>query len=78
MNNLLVYATGEQLAGPQGASAHRRSRSNVARVRDTFRTWHQRATGRAQLRRMDARLLQDIGITDHEAAIEAGKPFWQA
>ena len=39
-------------------------------------TWQERATTRAGLRRLDARLLNDVGLSRQQANEEAGKPFW--
>ena len=41
-------------------------------------TWTARAHQRRTLARLDFRLLQDVGITPADRAIEVGKPFWQA
>ncbi len=41
-------------------------------------TWTARARQRRTLARLDFRLLQDVGITPADRAIEVGKPFWQA
>lgn len=39
--------------------------------------WQERATTRAGLRDLDARFLEDVGLSKHEAYIEARKPFWK-
>lgn len=39
--------------------------------------WFERSESRRQLARLDDQLLRDIGITRHQARIEANKPFWQ-
>lgn len=39
--------------------------------------WQHRYKERKQLALIDVRLLNDMGITRHEAEIEASKPFWQ-
>lgn len=38
--------------------------------------WHERATTRAGLRNLDARLLDDVGLNRRQADEEANKPFW--
>ncbi len=47
------------------------------RLLDTLHAWDERAHGRQQLARMDARLLNDIGLTPERAQAEAAKPFWR-
>jgi uncharacterized protein YjiS (DUF1127 family) len=39
--------------------------------------WRDRAWGRRQLGRLDARMLQDIGVSRSTAAEEAAKPWWR-
>lgn len=41
------------------------------------RLWRARCRQRAQLARLDARLLRDIGVTPADAEREINKPFWQ-
>ncbi|HEY9567870.1 MAG TPA: DUF1127 domain-containing protein [Thalassobaculum sp.] len=43
-----------------------------------FATWGERLKQRAMLAEMDDRMLQDIGVSRAEAAVEAEKPFWTA
>jgi len=38
--------------------------------------WQERATTRARLRDLDARFLDDVGLSAQEAYREARKPFW--
>jgi len=40
--------------------------------------WRSRHRQRRQLARLDQSMLDDIGVTNWEAAREAAKPFWQA
>jgi len=40
--------------------------------------WQARAASRAALSRLDARLLDDAGISPEAAAREAAKPLWLA
>ena len=56
----------------------RRAASDVAGwVLATFREWRQRARDRAELARLDYRMLQDIGITRADAEFLINKPFWR-
>lgn len=43
----------------------------------TLRLWRARARMRGELRRLDERVLQDIGLSVGEADREAAKPFWK-
>lgn len=43
-----------------------------------LRTWHRRLKTRRQLRKLDARLLDDVGISEAERQQECAKWFWQA
>lgn len=43
-----------------------------------LRTWHRRFKTRRQLRKLDARLLDDVGISEAERQQECAKWFWQA
>jgi uncharacterized protein YjiS (DUF1127 family) len=52
----------------------------TAIARRTFRTlatWRARSRQRSDLRYLDDRLLEDIGITRAQARKEAGKFFWR-
>ncbi|NQU59450.1 MAG: DUF1127 domain-containing protein [Rhodospirillales bacterium] len=40
--------------------------------------WQTRITDRRHLRRLDDRMLVDIGFNRADIEREAGKPFWQA
>ncbi|MEM8592471.1 MAG: DUF1127 domain-containing protein [Pseudomonadota bacterium] len=43
-----------------------------------FTKWVAVARSRRDLSRLDARSLADIGVSAHEAAEEAARPFWDA
>ncbi len=40
------------------------------------RIWQERAITRSSLRDLDARLLEDVGLSRKQADNEADKPFW--
>lgn len=40
-------------------------------------TWQSRARQRRDLREMEPRALQDVGISRADAVAEAAKPFWR-
>lgn len=50
----------------------------VLRLPQTVVAWDQRRRTRADLRALDAHLLQDIGLNWADARTEAEKPFWRA
>ncbi|MDE2008306.1 MAG: DUF1127 domain-containing protein [Rhodospirillales bacterium] len=43
-----------------------------------FAAFRERWTTRAELARMDERMLRDIRLTPAEARAEANKPFWRS
>jgi uncharacterized protein YjiS (DUF1127 family) len=43
----------------------------------TMQKWQQRSRERAELRRLDDRMLRDIGITRGDVWQEINKPFWR-
>ena len=64
-----------------GAVPHRRGRrmgSDVAgRVLAILRERRRRAHGRAELSKLDDRMLKDIGLTRGDAEFLSNKPFWR-
>ncbi len=44
----------------------------------TFLVWMRRASQRRDLELLTDHELADMGLTDHQVAQEAAKPFWQA
>jgi len=42
-----------------------------------LREWRSRNRGRAQLAKLDDRLLRDIGLTRADVWLELNKPFWR-
>jgi uncharacterized protein YjiS (DUF1127 family) len=70
-----------EIPGRIGRLSHHRGRraaSNVAgRLVATFREWRRRAYGRAELARLDNRMLQDIGISRADAEFLSSRPFWR-
>jgi len=54
-----------------------RIESAAAKVQKTFATWALRANGRRQLAELNDRMLDDIGLTRTEVAVETSKFFWQ-
>jgi len=43
----------------------------------TLREWRRRAHDRAEIAKLDDRMLKDIGITRADAEFLSNKPFWQ-
>lgn len=52
-------------------------RFSLTRLRYQLQRYSQRRQSRRQLLALDARLLDDIGITREQARKEGRKPFWQ-
>ena len=48
-----------------------------ARVVSAVHEWRQRSRDRADLARLDDRMLADIGVTRAEVWLEINKPFWR-
>ncbi len=44
----------------------------------TLNKWQERVDMRAQMRELDARLLEDVGLTRLDTQQESNKPFWSA
>ena len=44
---------------------------------DTLREWRRRSRTRAELARLDDRMLRDIGVTRGDVWVEINKPFWR-
>jgi uncharacterized protein YjiS (DUF1127 family) len=40
-------------------------------------TWYKRFRQRVHLSDLDSHLRRDLGLTEHEIAIEIAKPFWR-
>lgn len=68
--------------------AHRPTRTSSApnqagavswlrRARATVRLWQKRSRDRQELLTLDDHVLRDIGLTPHDVALEARKPFWR-
>jgi uncharacterized protein YjiS (DUF1127 family) len=51
--------------------------NGVTQFSKVLYTWQQRANERKALKRLDERLLIDIGLPRHVAIEEADKPFWR-
>jgi uncharacterized protein YjiS (DUF1127 family) len=69
---------------PRAAPQHlprrisRRSLRHVlSLIRDTLRQWRRCRRERAELARLDDRMLRDIGITRGDVWQEINKPFWR-
>jgi uncharacterized protein YjiS (DUF1127 family) len=73
-------ASGRFARSASGRARRRAGRSlrralNV--VRATMQKWQQRSRERAELRRLDDRMLRDIGVTRGDVWHEINKPFWR-
>ena len=71
MNSVFCYETfQDRVAHPPRMPLH-------ARVLTVLRTWVIRSRSREQLRELNPRLLQDIGVRYEDALLAARKPFWK-
>ena len=52
-------------------------RQALGRIFAALREWRQRSRERAELARLDERMLRDIGITRGDVWHEINKPFWR-
>ena len=52
-------------------------RQALSRIFATLRKWRRRSRERAELARLDDRMLRDIGITRGDVWDEINKPFWR-
>jgi uncharacterized protein YjiS (DUF1127 family) len=52
-------------------------RKALDRIVATLRAWRQRSRERAELARLDDRMLRDIGVTRCDVWREINKPFWR-
>lgn len=52
------------------------ARGVLGRVLARLTVWHRNAETRRVLREIPERELADIGLTPMDAAMEAGRPFW--
>ena len=71
-------ATFDRLDAAEARRRAKRRAEWVARIRGLAMTWHQRYRTRQDFARVDARILEDCGISEAERFIEANKPFWEA
>ncbi len=63
---------GKDLAATAGFFSLLRKTAALARV------WLERSRQRTDLRRLDGRMLSDIGLSRSQALHEGSKPFWRA
>ena len=50
----------------------------AAQAFETLLIWQERASQRRALAQLDARMLNDVGLSRAEVGLELRKPFWQA
>jgi uncharacterized protein YjiS (DUF1127 family) len=82
MNSISLGPTSGRFARIAPGRTRRRAIGRSARralnaVRATMQKWQQRSRERAELRRLDDRMLRDIGVTRGDVWHEINKPFWR-
>ncbi len=50
----------------------------AAQAFETLLVWQERASQRRALAQLDARMLQDVGLSRADVDLELRKPFWHA
>lgn len=63
---------------PTGYAASARGASSTLSLFARISTWLKVANERRALAALSADRLQDIGLSEHGAALEAARPFWDA
>ena len=53
------------------------SGNRIGRIGSAVLLWRRRSVQRSALASLDARMLNDIGLSREQAVEEAAKPFWQ-
>ncbi len=53
------------------------SENRIGRIGSAVLMWRRRSIQRSALANLDARMLNDIGLSREQAVEEAAKPFWQ-
>ena len=66
----------DRINPPFDGLARAPARGVVGRVLARLAVWHRNAATRRVLRELPERELADIGLTPMDAAMEAGRPFW--
>jgi uncharacterized protein YjiS (DUF1127 family) len=75
-----THSTTARRAPPACGAAELEARFRTAWLRHVagrVRAWIERRRTRDALAELDARLLEDVGLTRQEARTEAAKPFWR-
>jgi uncharacterized protein YjiS (DUF1127 family) len=72
----MTYQVAIHTARSPGAFA--RTEQAIRSIVDLIRVWHERARQRQMLASLDARMLQDIGLTRADVWRATNKPFWRA
>ena len=75
--NVIHFQPGHSITGSRRHGALEALNDATHWVIDTFRTWRWRAHERAQLSRLDDRMLRDIGLSRADREFLVNKPFWR-
>jgi uncharacterized protein YjiS (DUF1127 family) len=71
------FAEGTHEVGRSEADLRRAFASLSGRWAYVFRIWRERVRQREALKRLDDRLLDDVGLSREQARRETAKPFWR-
>jgi uncharacterized protein YjiS (DUF1127 family) len=77
LNTALDRGTRVATQRVQRRSSHRWLHELLNRGLALLREWRRRVRSRAELARLDERMLRDIGVTRAEIWFETSKPFWR-
>ena len=77
MNSYANDALREGRRRPAAATLAVAAKEAVVGLLDTLAEWQGRGMERRHLMELDARLLQDAGLTRADAVAEHAKPFWR-
>ena len=76
MSNIRLAHETHEVGRPE-ADLIRAFASHSGRWTYAFRIWRERVHQREALKRLDDRLLDDVGLSREQARRETAKPFWR-
>jgi uncharacterized protein YjiS (DUF1127 family) len=73
----MQFEAGRRRSSPVSHNARGMNSTIASRVLATLHEWRRRAHDRAELAKLDHRMLRDIGLTEADAEYLSSKPFWR-